>query len=184
VTLRKVPGAVALGLLASLGAHAALYGGEHLMGGAYHALLLQAALVGALALVAFFGALAWSQAKGIADGSVLATRLRERLPALWALAAATTLWYALAESLEPHHANASPVAALLALVIAAWLVERLARGAITALTGAIIAVRRESFQTRTPIWSRRPRTNPVFRRTLRSCRRFARPPPIAVPRCA
>ncbi len=46
VTLRKAPGALALGLLASLAAHAPLYGGGHAMGGTYHALILQAALAG------------------------------------------------------------------------------------------------------------------------------------------
>ncbi len=54
VTLRKVPGALALGLLASLAAHATLFGGEHAMGGGYHALLMQSALCGALSLHALF----------------------------------------------------------------------------------------------------------------------------------
>ena len=61
VALRKVPGCLALGLSASLAAHAALYGGEHAIGGAYHALLVQIALAAALGFIALVGALAWAQ---------------------------------------------------------------------------------------------------------------------------
>ena len=184
MTLRKVPGALALGLLASLAAHALLYGGEHAMGGAYHALLVQAALGGAVSLLGFFGALAWSESSGRADGTILAARLRERLPGLGTLLPATALWYTAAEAIEPHHAGASPLALLVVLVMAAWLVLRLARSLIGALAGAIIAIARAPFVARTPSWRRRSYLRPVFRRILWTHRRFARPPPIALPHCA
>jgi hypothetical protein len=183
VTLRKVPGALALGLLASLAAHALLYGGEHAMGGAYHALLVQAALAGGVSLLAFFGALAWSESRA-ADGSVLAARLRERLPGLTSILPAAALWYAAAEAIEPHHADASPIASLLSLAVAAWLVLRLASWIVDALAGAVIAVLRASFSPRTPTWKRRPRSRPILRRALRARRLFARPPPIAALRRA
>jgi hypothetical protein len=179
VALRKVPGALALGLLASLAAHAALYGGEHAMGGAYNVLLLQGALAAATGLVVFFASLAWSESSGIADGSVLAARLRERLPGLGLLLPAAAFWYAAAEGVEPHHADTSTGAIALALVAAAWLIERLARGILGLLAGAAIAVLRDSFSPRTPSWKRRPRLRPVLRRTFWTHRRFARPPPIA-----
>ena len=68
MALRKVPGSLALGLLASLGAHAALYGGEHAIGGAYHALLVQIALAATVGFVAFAGAFAWIQSGNSTEG--------------------------------------------------------------------------------------------------------------------
>jgi hypothetical protein len=180
VNLRKVPGALALGLLASLFAHSVLYGGEHAMGGGYHALLLQAAAAGALSLLVFFGSLAWSGVRGAADGSILAARLAERLPALGLLLPATAVWFGAAEGVEPNHASAAPIAVALALMAATWLVHFLARGFVAALARAIITVSRDAFAPRTPSWSRRPRPCPAPRRFLWASRRFARPPPIAL----
>jgi hypothetical protein len=179
VTLRKVPGALALGLLASLAAHASLYGVGHAMGGAYHALILQAALAATLSLAFFFGALAWTESGGGAVGSVLAARLRERLPPLAGILLAATAWYGAAEAVEPHHASALPIAVLVALALAAWLVLRLAQALIAALAGVVIAILRASFSPRTPLWKRRPRSRPLARRTHWVRRLFARPPPIA-----
>ena len=180
VTLRKVPGTLVLGLLASLAAHAGLYGGTHVMGGPYHATLLQLAVVGALSLLAGFGFLAWSAANGAADGSILAARLRERLPGLAAVGPATALWFAAAEAIEPHHEAASPIATALALTVAAWLLARLARALVSVLAGAAIAVRRPSFSPRSPVWSRRARVLVFFRSAQWVRRFFARPPPIAI----
>lgn len=179
MTLRKVPGALALGLLASLAAHASLYGGEHAMGGAYHAVILQAALAGTLSLLLFFGALAWTESGGAAIGSVLAARLRERLPTLAGVLPATTVWYCAAEAVEPHHAGALPIAVLVALTAATWLVLRLAQALIAAVASAVIAILRTSFSPRSPLWNRRPRSRPLLRRTHCVRRLFARPPPIA-----
>jgi hypothetical protein len=180
VTLRKVPGTLALGLLASLAAHAALFGGEHAMGGAYHALLMQGALGGTLSLVLFFGALAWTEAGRTSDGSVLAARLRERLPSVTSILPAAILFFGLAEAVEPHHAGASPIAVLLVLPLAAWFTGVLARGIIEAIAGAVIAAPRTPYTARAPSWKRRARVQPIRRRPLWSRRRFARPPPIAI----
>ena len=177
--LRQVPGALALGLLASLAAHASLYGGEHTMGGAYHALILQAAVAATLSLTLIFGALALAESDGAAVGSVLAARLRERLPTRAGILPATAVWYAAAEAVEPHHAGALPIAVLVALIVATWLVLRLAQALINALAGAVIAILRTPFTPRTPLWNRRPRSRPMLRRTHCVRRLFARPPPIA-----
>jgi hypothetical protein len=184
VTLLKVPGAIALGLLASLAAHAVLFGGGHEMGGFFHGLLVQAALAGGVGLFGFFGALAWAESNGSADGSILAARLRERLPSLYLIVPATTLWYGVAESIEPHHAAISPVAVLAALGAAAFVVLRLTIAIIGALARAVISVSRSPFLSRTPCWRRRARLRPLVRRAYWTRRRFARPPPIAVLRCA
>jgi hypothetical protein len=182
VTLRKVPGALALGLLASLVAHTALYGDSHAMGGAYHEVLAQAAFAGGLGLALFFGALAWNGSSGVTDGSVLAARLREWLPSTAGLWTSVAGWYFIAEALEPHHAGAPSIGVVTALATAGWLVLRLARTVADALAGAVIAVLRAAFTGRTPSWWKRPRSRPLARRTARVYRRFARPPPIAIAR--
>jgi hypothetical protein len=180
VTLLKVPGALALGLLASLAAHAALYGGDHAMGGAYHAILLEAALGGALGLLLFFGGLAWAESGLIADGSVLAARLRERMPGLVPILVATAAWYAAGEGIELHHSSPSALAIGIALIATAWLVRRLASTVTDAFARAAVVVHRTTFAFRTPSWSRRERVRPLVRRALIAHRRFARPPPVLV----
>jgi hypothetical protein len=177
VTLGKVPATLVLGLLASLAAHA---GGGHVMGGAYHELLAQGALGAAICLLLFFGALAWCGSQGVTDGSVLAVRLRARLPGIGLMLAGASLWYAAIEAIEPHHAGPAPLATLAAVAVLGWLVLRFARAAIDILAGAVITVLRISFTPRTPSWKRRPRSRPVRRLRLRARRRFARPPPIAI----
>jgi hypothetical protein len=179
VTLRKVPGALALGLLASLAAHAALYGGGHAMGGAYNAAIVQAAFAGTLALLLGFAALAWSASGGAADGSVVAARLRQVIPGITAILAAALLWYAAAEALEPHHGGAPGLAALPLLVLTAWISRQLARWAAETLAHAVIAVTRLSFSPRTPSWNRPSHVRIAPRRPRGARRRFARPPPIA-----
>lgn len=153
------------------------------MGGAYHSLLVQAAVTFSVSLLAFFGALAWGGSCA-ADGSVLAARLRDRLPdSLWILPSAA-FWYAAAEAIEPHHVPASPFVVVVSLAAAAWLVQCVARGIVGALARAVIALRRVAFSPRTPSWSRRPQAQPIRRRPLRAYRRFVRPPPIAIVLCA
>ena len=87
--LREFPGALALGLLASLGAHTALYGSSHEMGGAFHSELVSVAVAALGGLLVAFGALAWTGSRHAADGSVLAARLTGRLPGLAPVLVAT-----------------------------------------------------------------------------------------------
>jgi hypothetical protein len=153
------------------------------MGGDYHAVLLQAALGGSVALLAFFGSLASGGAADVTDGSVLATRLARRLPGLASLFAATSFWYVLAERIEPHHAGTPPAASILALAVAAWTVLRLAKAIVQALAGAVFAAWRQPWAARTPRWLRRAPSLPIARRSPLLRRRFARPPPsIAIAR--
>ena len=100
---RQLPGLAILGLLASLIAHAASYGGNHELGGAYHATLELLALVGAGAFAASIGAFAWLGARRYAEGSILAAALRPLVPSPGALAVSAGLWFGLIESLEPEH---------------------------------------------------------------------------------
>jgi hypothetical protein len=179
VKLREFPGALALGLLASLAAHTALFGGDHDMGGAYHTQLLTVALAGLGGLLTAFGALAWAGARHAADGSVLGARLAQRLPGILPVIAAAAVCFALVERLEPQHAAAGLLPLLAAIAASAGLLLALARAAIKALAGAAIAVSRSAFAARRPIRLRL--TAPAFALapapSLR--RRFARPPPVA-----
>jgi hypothetical protein len=178
VTLRKVPGALALGLLASLAAHTGLFGDGHAMGGAYHALLVQGALAAGVGLVAFFGALAWSDSGITADGSVVASRLRDRLPNVGGVLASAAAWYAAAEAVEPRHADAPALFEIAALVASAWLVRYLAGAVARAVGAAVFVIRRSAFAPRLPVRRRRSQRTPLPRRPLLARRRFARPPPI------
>ena len=184
VTPRKVPGALALGLLASLGAHAALYGNEHVMGGGYHAAFVQVAIAAVLGLILAVSALAWTAAGRTPDGSVLATRLSDRIPGLAALAGATALWFGIAEAIEPHHAGAATLVTLLALALAAAIVRQIAVLAVAFIARVVFAIARLAFSPRTPCWSRRPEAPAPLRRILCGPRRFARPPPIVSLHCA
>jgi hypothetical protein len=179
VVLRKVPGALALGLLAALCAHATLYGGSHAIGGAYHALLLQISLACTLGFLALIAAVAWSQSGSSTDGSVLAARLRERLPGIGFVIADAAGWYVAVEAIEPHHAGAPLIALLVALIAASYAALRLARVITDAFARAAIAIWRASFSPRAPAWHRRPRGRLIARRCFLTRRRFARPPPIA-----
>lgn len=176
---RELPGALVLGLLASLAAHAVIFGGEHAMGGAYNGLLVQLAFVGSLGMSAAFAAVAWGAAGRVADGSVLAARISERLPAPPALLGATCLWFVLAERIEPEHAAASVLLTLLCLVVSAVLLGVVARFSLRLLVRVTFAVSQSPFSERVPAWVRRTQQRPITRRSPLLRRHFARPPPIA-----
>lgn len=180
--LRKIPGALVLGLLASLLAHTALYGGQHAMGGAYSDVLLDLALAGGVGLAGLAAALAWAAFQRAADGSILAAHLSMRLPGAGAVFAAAVAWFAVGESAEAAHAGPSGIVVALALAGATWLVMQLGKAVVRAIAGAIVAITRLGFVTRRP-W-RRPsrRLAPVIPASPLLRRRFARPPPIAIAR--
>jgi hypothetical protein len=152
------------------------------MGGAYAGLLLQAATAGCFGLLLGFAALAWSGSRLTAEGTILAARLRERLPGAPALFTCASLWYMAAEGVEPRHAAVAPAVLLITLAVAAWLTLRLARAVVDVLAGAAIEIQRITFSPRTPSWTRRLRLRPLQRHSLWARRRFARPPPIAFAR--
>jgi hypothetical protein len=154
------------------------------MGGGYHALLLQAALAGGVGLLVFFGLLAASGANATVNGSVLASRLIERLPGYGSLCLAAVAWYGVAECLEPHHAAASLLAVPLSLAAASWLVQLLSRSVVAVLADVVIVAWRATFSPRTPVWFRRLHSPRPKRRILWTRRRFARPPPIGLDYCA
>ncbi len=177
---REALGALALGLLASMVAHAAGYGGGHAMGGSYHEALVAAATVAALGSALMGGAVAWAGAGRILEGSILAGRLRLYLPRWPAIFAAAVLWFSLAEHLEPKHDAASPILLVVALALAAWLLLALAKGALSILAAIAIAVRTTRFAPRVPARLLRLQPAPRVRAQLHATPRYARPPPAAV----
>lgn len=177
MTLRKVPGALALGLLASLIAHAAVYGGDHAAGGNYHLLLLEIAAAGALALTAAALLTGWSGARSAVNGSVLAARLTARLPGFVPLLTATVVCYATIEFLEPHHGDASFLGAGLCLTVASWIVATLCRWFCAVIAATMLLIAGSVFAARTFAWFVYRTAAPVPRRILCAHRRFARPPP-------
>ena len=180
VTLRKLPGGLVLGLLASLAAHTALYGGQHAQGGVYHDMLMQITSAAALGFLALALVLAWNQAAHTIDGSVLAARLRERLPDLFTVVGSTAVWYAAIEAVEPRHAGVPWFAVLIALVVAAFAVLRLGHAVADAVARIAISVFRICFSSLAPTWDRRPHDAPIARQRFLAHRRFARPPPPIV----
>jgi hypothetical protein len=179
VALRKVPGTLALALLAALLAHTGLYGREHAVAGGYHGLVTQLAFAAAWGFIVMVAAIAWNSRGVASEGSVLAARLTTHLPSFSPTVVAAALWFALFEQIEPHHAVVGAPLIVLALSAAAWLVTRLARSLVAALAGLIIAVARHFFRPRAPSWSPVPRLRLLALRLLRARRRFARPPPTA-----
>ncbi|MBV8147774.1 MAG: hypothetical protein JO092_01640 [Candidatus Eremiobacteraeota bacterium] len=178
MTLRQTPGALVLGLVAALVGHAALFGGEHAIGGAYHSLLLQVAAAAGFGFGGALGALLWSGARFAADGSVLATRIAAHLPGLPGVAVSTALWFSLGERLEPHHAGTPLAFALVALLGAAALILGIARALVRWIAHIAFAISRA--KTCGAVVRARADTNgPVFRAQRDATgRRFARPPPI------
>lgn len=175
--MRKVPGALALGLLASSVAHAMLFRGSHAMGGPYHALFVQIALAAGTGVFALLSGLALVESRDTAEGSIVACRLRRCLPNFAAVMASAGAWYTLAEAVEPQHAGVSPLFAIVALAASAWLVIRLAFATAHAIGAAAFAIRQAGFAPRLPVRKRRQQVRPLSRRPLLARRRFARPPP-------
>ncbi|MBV8117066.1 MAG: hypothetical protein JOY69_01060 [Candidatus Eremiobacteraeota bacterium] len=179
MTLRGIPGALALGLLASLIAHAALYGGGHTMGGAYHELLVQLAAAGCLGFGVAFGALAWNGGRHRVDGSVLAARLRARMPGLGQLSLAAALWFTLGERIEPQHADAGLALTAASVIAASIALLALVRWGVRLLAAAIVEMMDEAYAARELGWVRYFEPALRVHSHARVGRQFTRPPPNA-----
>ncbi len=179
VRTRGLPGALALGLLASLVAHAAAFGDGHSQAGAYHNVFLGLAAFGLTALAA--GVFACALRSGCCrDGSVLAARLAGFIPGKRLLVLSSVGWFALGESLERAHAPA-PLLLLAALIAAAVLVIRaLAIVLLRAIAAIAIAILRVPFAPRLPVRAHRLRRPAPRRRAAILRRPVTRPPPTTV----
>jgi hypothetical protein len=176
-----MPGAIALGFLASLFTHAVLFGNGHSVGGTLHEVVLQGAAATAAALVFAWVALAWN-GRRTADGSILAARLMAGLPAWPGIAVCATGWYAIIEHAEAAHADPSIGLVIAALVAAAAVISSFAKALARSIALVVVAVFAAAFRPRT-IAVRRVARRVVRPSTPALRRRYARPPPIASP-CA
>lgn len=182
VKSRELPGALALGLLASLAAHGASFGSQHQVGGAYHGLLALAATAVAVAGLFVVGALAWGGAGRTADGSILGARISSLLPRTFPVLCFAAAWFGLVEWTEGAHPGGSALAIGLSLAAASWLVCAIARAALRCIAHAVVAIRRLRFAS--------PRATTIVDASKRlylyetpdRSRRFARPPPVAFAR--
>jgi len=180
VNLRRFPGALALGLLASLIVHAVIYGQGHAMGGAYNEVLRPMALAAVGGFAVVIGALAWLAAGRCSDGSVLATRLGAAVPSLGLLSVSAYGWFALAEVVEGNHPVTPFIAAPAISIVVAWLLLFILRAALRLLAAIVVAIFANAFASRTPVWSMRFAPTPVVSTSLHRARRFARPPPSSL----
>jgi hypothetical protein len=157
------------------------YGNGHAMGGSYHDAILGAVAFAALCGITIAAWIAWESAGRTLDGSVIAARLRDGMPA-WHLVALTAGgWLSLAEHLEPRHQPVSPLLLAAAVVVAAWLLIILARALVAFVSAIAIAICTSPFAARANV-ARLPRRHaaPLRLTLLRVYRRYARPPPTAV----
>ncbi len=176
MTLRQLPGALILGLLASLVAHTAGYGNGHTEAGAYHELLATLAFAGAGgALIAAICA-AFGNVGTCAQGSILSARLCTWIPGAGAVAVAGGTWFAFIESLEPAHGPASFIIIALAMLVAALALRGLAVLTARVLASCAIAIARVATARRVVFFIRRYAAPAVV--TPHLARRIVtRPPP-------
>jgi hypothetical protein len=179
VTIRKLPGAVGLGLLASLVAHAAIYGNEHAFGGNYNTTLLSLALAALLGFAFAVANLAWA-GRDCCVGTILASRLAELVPPLPALALSASAWFTCGELIERAHAPAPFWLIAAALCAAAFGVRYFSKLLVRAVAAITIAIVARPFSARI---FRAPRIFVVLtiaRAATYLGRRFARPPPVRI----
>lgn len=178
MSLRQLPGALILGLLASLIAHAAGFGGSHTEAGAYHELLSILAFAGAGGSLAAAICAAFGNCGRCAQGSILASRLCAWIPGAGAVALAGGVWFSFIESLEPAHGTASFIIIALAMLIAALTLRLIAVLTARVLATCAIAIARVATAPRTVFFPRRYETPAIV--TPHLARRIVtRPPPRA-----
>jgi hypothetical protein len=177
VKLRELPGALILGLLASLLAHTIAFGDEHVAGGSFHQALCSLALAGGVGFGILLGLLAWLNAGRLTQGSILASRLTPLIPrAATVVAFAASSFFAI-EALESPHAAVALGVIVLALVAASLALSLVAHIVVRGIAQAAVAVADPPYATRLPIYIRRVATRPRLRGIRFAYRRFARPPP-------
>jgi hypothetical protein len=177
VKLRELPGTLILGLLASLLAHAASFGGDHAVGGPFHEALSSLALAGGLGFALLLGLAAWSKTARLAQGSVLAARLGPLVPSAASVTAFATPAFFAIEALEGRHAPVIIGVVLVALAISSFVVAKLAQLFVRAIAHLVVAIASHAFAPRLPYFIRRASARPRICSTRFTYRRFARPPP-------
>lgn len=177
MTLRKLPGAAGLGLLAFVAAHAATFGGEHSVGGAYHGAILAAAIAAGVGFALAAIAVACAGRGMCADGSVLASRLSALLPSVWATIVFSAVWFALVEGGEGAHAVAALPFVIAVLLLACCAVHWCTRALLHFVGTIALVVAKLRFAARAHVWIIRAHETVRALSEPARMRRFARPPP-------
>ncbi len=186
VKLRELPGALALGIPVAILAHTVLFQDGHQLGGPLQGVFLGAAVAASVGVVVLFAALALVSAKTAATtGSLLAARLSAWLPGAWLLAATALGWYIAIECSETDgHAPAPFFAMAIALVACALAIRWAAQFVLGAIASVTLAAHVRPFAGRPRAFApRRPEPILAAAGRVAAYRRFARPPPHAMP-CA
>lgn len=178
MTLRQLPGALILGLLASLVAHTLGYGDGHIQGGAYHDGLVALATLGGAGLLAAATIAAFFSAGPHGTGSVIAARIRSHVPGLAAIGASALGWYAAAESLEPTHATASSVLMAALLALATIVIGFLAALLVRFVAAIAMGIFESPFANRQPLFARRAYVLARVPSARAARRPVSRPPPV------
>jgi len=176
--MQRLPGSLVLGLLSAFAAHAALYGGGHVMGGAWGGALQVTAAFSTAGFVAAWLALGWACGDRLGDGSIAFSKLSKVLPSASHVVLAAAGWFWLAESIEDGHADAPIVLLAIAVALSGTLVRMLAACAMRALTGIIFGARARAFRGQEPFGSLALPALLLQESVAHIRRRFARPPPV------
>jgi hypothetical protein len=176
VNLRRLPIALALGVPASLIGHGLLFGGGHQIGGPLHGAIVSLAFAAVSSFAIFFAALAWRGCRA-ADGSVLATRLLRCLPGSWSIFSCAAFFFAACESIEPAHGARGIPVTLAVLLLASWLIRKLAHELVRAIADVTVAIAQPESASREPRWRIHAAEQPHATRALAPRRHFVRPPP-------
>lgn len=176
--MRRLPGALALGLIAAFLAHTVVYGNDHVMGGSYGAALRTLASAAVLGFGAFWFAICLASRGRLCDGSVLSASIRRFFPSFMGVVAGSFGWFWLAESVEDGHVWAPTVCIVLALLVAVAVIRLVALATLRALAKIAFLYFSAAFENRAPSWI--PFVDrPIVRVPIvRVLRLFSRPPPI------
>jgi hypothetical protein len=150
--IRRLPGALGIGLLASLLAHAVSFGESHVQGGAFHAVFSWLGYAAILGFVMAGTVSAFGGAARCQSGSLLASRLSELVPGRAALLLSAIGWFVLGESLEPAHAPAPLALILAAILLVALALQAAARLLLRAIALVAVAIHSHRFAARRPRW--------------------------------
>jgi hypothetical protein len=175
--IRRLAGAITLGLPAALLAHTIAFGNDHTMGGSYAQLLSVLGVTAVVALTILWLGLCASMRDRLVDGSVLRATAVRFFPSTAGLAIAAGGWFGLAESLEASHDSVSIAVVLAALFFAALIIRAFAMHTLCVLAKAIVATASQRFDIRNVALVAVRQETPAYGGNERVPQLYSRPPP-------
>lgn len=175
--IRRLLGAIGLGLPAAVLAHAILYSNDHAMGGSHRELFSLFASTTVLGFAAFWIVLSLIGRGRICQGRVLNAAINQLLPSAESLFAATFGWFWLAESIESGHGSAPAFWILTALLGSSALLKLVVRASLRALAKIVFAADSGDFKSRSYRCVSIARQPLATAPAVQVLRLFSRPPP-------